>query len=161
MVTVTVNPLPNVLLSDQEICDGETTNIIISNPNAVFGTTFSWTIQSINNVSGATAGAGSLISQLLTTTDGASQGTVVYEVTPRAAGCDGVSSIVTITVNPIPVINNLTVTICSERRVKPILQFLLLLVLPTLGLLTNMVGSVDPLSVTNFWNGCDYGCTKK
>ena len=152
IVTVTVNPLPDVLAADQIICAGETTNIAISNPNAVIGTVFTWTIQSSSNVTGAAPGSGNIIAQTLTTTDGINTGTVVYEVTPHASGCDGLPSIVMVTVNPVPVINDLLVTICSEDILgySPVSS-----VAGTTysWILTNIVGSVDPASVTNFGVG--------
>ena len=148
VVTVTVNPLPDVMVADQEICEGGTTNIVISNPNGMVGTTYNWVVQSATNISGALPGAGSIIAQSLMTVDGTNPGIVVYEVIPTAAGCSGITKTVTVTVNPIPVINNFTEFICSAD----ILNYS-----PTSTvagttfswLLTNMVGSVDPGSVTS------------
>ncbi len=151
-VTVTVNPLPDVSVADQEICDGGTTNIVISNPNGVVGTTFNWVVQSNTNVLGGVPGTGNSIAQTLTTIDGVSQGSIVYEVTPSAAGCDGPSKIVTVTVNPVPLINNLTEFICSDDvlNYSPVST-----VAGTTysWVLINMVGSVDPGSVTLFGVG--------
>ncbi|MCB0526695.1 MAG: PKD domain-containing protein [Saprospiraceae bacterium] len=100
-VDVRVDPTPNVFAPDQTICSGETTNIAITNPNAVAGTTFSWTI-SATNVTGASAGSGNLIAQKLTSTTGNTQGTVDYTITPTANGCIGTPIIITVTVDPIP-----------------------------------------------------------
>jgi hypothetical protein len=38
-------------------------------------------------VTGASGGTGTLISQMLTSTDGVTQGTVTYRITPTANGC--------------------------------------------------------------------------
>jgi hypothetical protein len=114
---VTVSPIPDVAASDQGICSGQSTNVIITNPNGVFGTTFNWTVQSSLNVNGAANGSGNVIGQVLTSADGVSSGTVVYEITPVASGCIGSPITVTVTVSPSPVITNtstqLQTTICS------------------------------------------------
>jgi hypothetical protein len=46
VVVVTVNPIPNVATSVpvQTICDSDFTNINLTNPNLVSGTTFTWTV---------------------------------------------------------------------------------------------------------------------
>ncbi|WP_218022335.1 PKD-like domain-containing protein [Chryseotalea sanaruensis] len=113
-ITVNVNPIPTVLASNASICSGSTTNINITNPNAVTGTTYTWTRVS-TNVSGANAGSGNVISQLLTSTDGINSGNVVYTITPSANGCAGTPSSITVTVNPSPTFNvvNSTTEICS------------------------------------------------
>ncbi|MEO1054217.1 MAG: PKD-like domain-containing protein, partial [Bacteroidota bacterium] len=102
-VDVRVDPTPDVSASDQTICSGETTNIVITNPNGVAGTTFSWIVQSTTNTLGATPGTGAVISQQLASADGDNAGTVVYEITPSAAGCDGTPILVTVTINATPV----------------------------------------------------------
>ncbi len=111
--TLTVNRIPNAFAADAAICSGQTTNIAITNPNAVAGTTFTWTIQSSSNVSNATAGSGNVIAQTLTSTDGVSVGTVTYLIQPSAAGCSGTPYAVTVTVNPIPNVAASPQTICS------------------------------------------------
>src|SRR6185436_4603365 len=42
-VIVTVTPVPDVIASSQTICSGQTTNVAISNPNNVSGTSYTWT----------------------------------------------------------------------------------------------------------------------
>ncbi len=112
-VIITVNPSPVATATpvSQTFCSGGTTSISIS--GSVVGTTFSWTVAQ-TGVSGATAGTGSAIAQLLTAT-GSSIGTAVYTITPVAGGCTGSPITVTITVNPIPVITPIPTaqTICS------------------------------------------------
>jgi len=100
-VIITVNPTPIATATpvSQTFCSGGTTSIAIT--SNVVGTSFSWTVVQ-TNVTGATAGSGSAIAQILTATGG-SIGTVVYTITPAAGGCSGSPQIVTITVNPIPV----------------------------------------------------------
>src|SRR5690606_25138114 len=109
--------IPDVNASNQTICSGESTSVSITNPNGVTGTTFSWTIQGSSNVTGASAGSGGTISQVLNSTDGITSGSVTYRITPTANGCSGSFIDVTVTVNPAPVITNtstqLQTTICS------------------------------------------------
>ncbi|MCF8424165.1 MAG: PKD domain-containing protein [Bacteroidia bacterium] len=100
VAAITINPTPTVVAtpSSQILCSGNTTTITLSSTTA--GTTYSWTANQ-TNVSGATAGSGTLIAQSLTAT-GSTQGTAVYTVTPSANGCSGIPIIVTVSVNPIP-----------------------------------------------------------
>jgi gliding motility-associated-like protein len=100
-VVVTVNPIPNVVVSPaaQTICSGQTTSISFS--GAINNTVFTWNVLSSVGVSGALNGTGNAINQILTTT-GLSQGTVVYEVTPSLNGCVGTPQTITVTVNPVP-----------------------------------------------------------
>src|SRR5690606_39198290 len=99
---VTVRPEPTVAAIDQTICSGQTSAVAISNPNTVAGTTFTWVVESVTNVTGAAAGAGTLISQHLTSTDGVTAGVVVYRITPEANGCIGPYADVTVNVTPVP-----------------------------------------------------------
>ena len=100
-VVVTVNPVPNVVVSPttQTICSGQTTSISFS--GAINNTVFTWNVLSSVGVSGAFNGTGNAINQTLITT-GLSQGTVVYEVTPTLNGCVGMPQTITVTVNPVP-----------------------------------------------------------
>ncbi len=109
--------IPDVAASDKTICSGSNASVSIANPNGVAGTTFSWTVFSSTNATGASAGNGSLISQVLSSANGTTAGTVVYRVTPSASGCPGTPIDVTVTVDPVPVITNspasLIQSICS------------------------------------------------
>jgi hypothetical protein len=116
-VQIQLKTIPDVAASNEEICSGESINIPITNPNGVAGTTFSWFVQSSNNVTGASGGAGTAISQVLTSTDGVTQGTVTYRITPEAVGCVGTPIDVVVTVDPTPVVttpaSSLSQQICS------------------------------------------------
>ncbi|MBL7857635.1 MAG: PKD domain-containing protein, partial [Cyclobacteriaceae bacterium] len=118
-VTVRVYPVPDVQVSPQTICSGALVNVPIT--SNVSGTTFTWSI-STDNVSGASAGSGSTISQVLSSFDGINSGSVTYTITPVANGCFGTPVDVIITVNPIPVMTNLATTlaqqICSEEALN-------------------------------------------
>lgn len=99
--TITVNPTPNVVAtpSSATICSGSSTSIALT--GAVTGTTFAWTLGTVTGVTGASAGSGTTIAQVLNTS-GASPGSVQYIITPTANGCAGTPVTVTITVNPVP-----------------------------------------------------------
>ncbi|MBT1712061.1 T9SS type A sorting domain-containing protein [Fulvivirgaceae bacterium PWU5] len=118
---VSVRPKPTAYADGQTICSGESTTVTISNPNSVAGTTYTWTVLAAgtNNVSGATTGAGNVIRQALTSTDGLNTGTVTYQIIPYSGDCPGVPFDVTVTVKPVPVINNpptdLTQQLCSAE----------------------------------------------
>jgi gliding motility-associated-like protein len=68
-----------------------------------------------NNVTGASNGTGSSITQVLTATSN-NIGEAVYSVTPTVGGCPGIPMLVTVRVNPIPVAtaNAAVTTICSS-----------------------------------------------
>lgn len=85
----TATPLTQVITS------GETTAIALTSDIA--GTTFSWTVVQ-NGVTGATAGSGTSISQVITVT-GTAPGTATYTIIPTAGGVVGNSVTVVVTVN--------------------------------------------------------------
>ena len=99
--TVIVNPLPDVTAtpSSQTICSGSATGIILT--SNVSGASFVWTVAQ-SGVTGATAGSGSSIAQVLTNS-GTTAGTATYTITPTANVCAGTSINVVITVNPLPI----------------------------------------------------------
>ena len=100
-VTITVNPIPDVKYNTEKstICSGTTTNISLT--SGVVGTTYTWTVNATPNVFGALPGNGNLIQQELST-NGLTQGSVVYTITPDSNGCPGSTIDVTITVDPLP-----------------------------------------------------------
>jgi len=111
-VTATVNPIPTASASNQTICSGQTTSMLLN--STIAGTTFSWSAPVQTGVSGGSAGAGSSINQLLSTTSTTS-GTANYTVTPSANSCVGTPIHAIATVNPTPTITNssLSNSICS------------------------------------------------
>ncbi len=116
-VTVTVNPIPTVTATpnSQTFCSGNTTGMALTSSTG--GATFAWTVTQ-TNVSGASAGSGSTISQTLNATSTVA-GTAIYTITPTAGGCSGAPITATVTVNPIPVMTSAgTATICSGGTVN-------------------------------------------
>ena len=113
-ITITVNPIPVVTPSTvlQSVCSGSVSPILLN--SNVTGTVFNWNVVQ-NNVTGASNGTGSSIAQVLTATS-SNIGEAVYSVTPTVGGCPGLSMLVTVRVNPIPVAtaNAAVTTICSS-----------------------------------------------
>ncbi|MES2593033.1 MAG: PKD-like domain-containing protein [Bacteroidota bacterium] len=98
--TITINPAPTVTASslNDTICSGNSTTFSLT--STMPGTIYNWTVIQ-TDVSGASNGSGSSLSQVLATTTTAS-GTAVYFITPSAGGCTGLPITETVTVNPIP-----------------------------------------------------------
>lgn len=114
-VTLTINPEPLITNATAfEICSGSATGI---NLTSSISSTFQWTIGTITGgITGASAGSGSVINQVLTNPSNSLSGTVEYIVTPRssAGGCFGDPVTITVTVNPGPVVTNSpALRICS------------------------------------------------
>lgn len=121
-ITITVYDLPdlNTAPVTQRICDGAVNTIVLSNPNNVPNTLYTWTVVA-TNVTGYTeenVGVTGPIVNTLNLINPNIIGTVVYTVTPIANGCMGTVKTSTVTVNPIPVINANDVTICSDDVVN-------------------------------------------
>ncbi|HNW77193.1 MAG TPA: FISUMP domain-containing protein [Bacteroidales bacterium] len=105
--TVTVIPSPDVYFNPpaQTICSGDTSSIQIL--SSVPGATFSWTVvSSSSNLTGQSAGSGSIIAQIITNSGNTIEN-LTYTVTPESGGCPpGASVPVILTVNPSPIVNN-------------------------------------------------------
>ncbi|WP_035679219.1 PKD-like domain-containing protein, partial [Flavobacterium limnosediminis] len=112
-VTVTVVQTPTVTATpnSQALCSGQSTGIQLQ--GTVPNTTFSWTYAQTGGVTGASNSTGNIISQVLTA--GSVSGTVTYTITPQVGSCTGNPITVTVTVNPVPVVNLNTTTqsICT------------------------------------------------
>ncbi len=100
-VTVFVTPKPIITATPNalSICSGSTATVAFSSsmPNTII----SWNLVQ-TNVIGGIAGTGTSISQNLSTISNAS-GEVVYAIIPSVNGCSANTTLVSITVNPIPV----------------------------------------------------------
>ncbi len=114
VLTVTVNPTPVISTgSTATTCSGTSPNISLT---ASLPSSFSWTIGTISGgITGASAGSGSSINQVLTNPNASSAGSVQYIVTPTSSNgsCVGAAKTITVTVNPAPVVTNTNSTICS------------------------------------------------
>ncbi len=101
-ITATIKKIPNASASNKTICSGSSTNISISNPNNVSGTTYGWTASAQAGIAGASNGSGSLINQTLTNSS-SSRRYVTYTVKPSASGCGGSSITVKAYVDPVSI----------------------------------------------------------
>jgi gliding motility-associated-like protein len=109
-VTITVNPTPEVFGSSAStICSGESPNISLF--PSIAATTFAWTVSQVN-VTGAQAGTGIVINDILTANQ---LGTAIYSVTPTANNCSGTPLNITITVNPAPLPQMSNGIICVDQ----------------------------------------------
>jgi gliding motility-associated-like protein len=98
-VLVTPKPTLTATAASNSICSGSATaiNLVGSMPN----TNFSWNLIQ-NNVTGGSIGTGNIIAQILNTVTNSS-GEAVYAITPSVNGCRGITTTISIIVNPIPV----------------------------------------------------------
>ncbi|MEY2901159.1 MAG: hypothetical protein RLY89_265 [Bacteroidota bacterium] len=114
-VTATINPTPavaNTTLS--AICSGSAFSF---SPTGVpVSTSYSWSnpiVSPVSGLSGVSAQSGQpFISQTLSSTNNLVN-TAIYTVTPATPTCIGNTFTVTVPVNPVPLVPNLSTTICS------------------------------------------------
>ncbi|MEI6061655.1 MAG: PKD-like domain-containing protein, partial [Bacteroidota bacterium] len=114
-LTLTVNPKPVMTNSNSfEICSGAITGI---NLTANIPSTYSWTVGVITGgITGATAGSGTQIAQVLNNPDHIFDGTVTYNISlvSITGFCVNTPFSILVTVHPKPVVTNLaSVTVCS------------------------------------------------
>ncbi len=121
-VTITVNPLPDVIVSNitSTICSGIAANVVLT--SNVAGTLFDWTVVP-TGVSGASAVIDTIgpIAQILTSTLTVA-GTAVYTITPKMNGCLGTDVTSTVTVNPVSTATPAGQTICTGTAPNIILS---------------------------------------
>ena len=118
LLVVTVNPVPIVANSTAIICSANAFNTIPSNVPS--NTTYTWanpTVNPIGAITGTLAQASPqiFIGQTLTNPT-VNPATVIYTVTPKSGTCTGNPFLITVTVNPLPVLNNsntATTAMCS------------------------------------------------
>lgn len=96
-----INPAPVVTNSPtKSICSGTSTNITLTSS---IPSSFSWTIGTITGgITGASAGSGGIIDQVLTNPGSLTPGSVEYLITPISISdpCMGATFTITVTVNP-------------------------------------------------------------
>jgi uncharacterized protein (TIGR02145 family) len=108
---VTVNPVADVYFNPngQTLCSGSSTGISVL--SHVAGALLPWiAVASSPLVSGYSNGAGSSITQPLTST-ATSPETVTYTVSPSFTGCAGIPNSVIVTVDPLPATSY---TVCND-----------------------------------------------
>lgn len=123
--TVTIYPLPDVMISSTtpSICSGQTTNILLS--SSVAGATLDWTtVASSPDLSGySPSGSGDIFETI--SNSGSSPATVTYTITATANGCSSPSpAVYVVTVHPIPdvIISSTTPDICSGETTDIVLS---------------------------------------
>jgi hypothetical protein len=101
---VTVNPLPTITNNPSlTLCSRNNTSLRLT---ASVPSTYSWTLGSVTGgITGASAGNGDSIRNILVNPGNATAGTVEYRVTPRSTpqNCVGPTFSILATVNPLPV----------------------------------------------------------
>ncbi len=117
---VTINPKPSIPKQTRAICSGEPFSLNITNGSGTIlpaNTTYTWSAPTVTSgITGGISGTNATtVSGTLNNTTNTTQ-TATYTVTPTsgiAGNCVGDPFIVEITVNPKPIIGNITRTICS------------------------------------------------
>jgi len=118
VITVTVTPAPVVPVQTASVCSGGTFSTTPANnpPGTIVpvGTTYNWSVPIVTGglLGGASGSGQTSISGTLTNPTNIPQ-TATYTVTPVGPACTGADFILTVTVNPKPVITNKTATICG------------------------------------------------
>ena len=116
-LTFTIYPEPLVTPATKPICSGDEVDLALTSSN-VTGATFTWSVKSVTaGITGASAGIGTSIQDILNNTTGA-PGTVVYTVKAKnpalLLNCEGPGQDISITVNPAPSVININETMCSD-----------------------------------------------
>ena len=112
-VTISVNPLPVMTNANSgTICSGETLNLALTSN---ITSTYSWVASENLNVSGeSTIGQSSMAIDNTLFVTSLNPETVVYTVTPTSNGCAGAAQLVSISVNPLPIMTSVnSATVCS------------------------------------------------
>jgi hypothetical protein len=115
-LSVTVNQKPSIADKTTTVYSGVAFSVTPVNGTDVVpaGTTYSWPLPSVTGAmtGGATGSGEANISGTLNNPTSSAQ-TGTYTVTPTASSCPGSDFTVTVTVNAIPVITDMTSTVCS------------------------------------------------
>jgi hypothetical protein len=119
VASVIVDPIPTLAtnLSSQELCEGQLSTIVLSNPNNVAGTQYIWTVVA-TGVSGAAnqptpVPPGNINTPLTLTTPGPT-GTVNYNIRASANGCLSLQESVQLTLRRQPVVGVPSNTVLCE-----------------------------------------------
>ncbi|MBP6090323.1 MAG: gliding motility-associated C-terminal domain-containing protein [Crocinitomicaceae bacterium] len=118
--TIAVKPIPlatATVNSTNPQCSGETA--LINLTSTVIGTSFTWSSVASAGVSGNTSSSGTTISNTLSNAT-ASDGTVMYTITPTANSCQGLPISSIITVHPIPDLAPInSIAVCPTNAITP------------------------------------------
>ena len=121
--TYTVNPTPTAIATpaSQTICSATAITTIVITGNAVAGVVYNWTRDNTGTVTGiAASGAGNISGTLTNTTN--IPITVTFTIIPTANGCPGAAITATVTVNPIPDVNQpASQVVCNGAPTAPVI----------------------------------------
>ncbi|MCA6480418.1 MAG: hypothetical protein IM557_07450, partial [Chitinophagaceae bacterium] len=120
-LTVSLNPAAQITPLSQTICTGSPFEISpVNNNNNIIvpaNTTYSWSAPAVSgSITGGLAAANAIsISATILSHSRNTVQTAVYSVTPRSAigNCQGATLTVTVFVNPRPVVNPISLSVCS------------------------------------------------
>ena len=123
--TITVNPTPDVAdPTDQVLCVGSSSSVTFTSPLNVSGTVYTWANDNTNTGlgSGSTGNISSFTTTNVTNAPIVSNVTVTPSYTNAGVTCTGSPQTFTITVNPTPIISNISQTLCtgSPMSVAPV-----------------------------------------
>ncbi|HEX6914997.1 MAG TPA: PKD-like domain-containing protein, partial [Chitinophagaceae bacterium] len=115
-LNLTIYPTPSVTTANSlSICSATNPSIALT---ATLPGTFSWTVGTVTGgITGASAGSGATINQILTNPGNSAAGTVEYIVTTTSntGSCTSAPYPITVTVNPTPVVTTAsTAVICNN-----------------------------------------------
>lgn len=99
--TFNVQPIPSINNASETICENIALNIDLDAlSNGITGTSYIWTaVNGTGNITGFSDDTGNVISETLVLSDGETEGTVTYTVTPTTgAGCAGTPGTITVSV---------------------------------------------------------------
>jgi uncharacterized protein YbdZ (MbtH family) len=109
VISLTVTP------SEQTICSGDNTNITIT--SNISGTVFTWeptlTVGNPATTTGYSDGTGPLINQIISNVSGAAS-SISYLIKATADECENRDFTAVVHINPEPVVNNQSATLCSD-----------------------------------------------
>ncbi len=119
IINVVVNPVPTLVTSlpSQDLCNGQTSTIALSNPNSVAGVGYVWTVSTTgisgvsNQATAVPAGAFNVPISLITPSVG---GTANFSVRAVANNCFSVPATVGLTIRPLPTLTVPANTVLCE-----------------------------------------------
>ncbi|MFN8242798.1 MAG: PKD-like domain-containing protein [Ferruginibacter sp.] len=120
--TVLVNPTPNAtaIPATQTVCSGSAITTIVLSSTTAGTTTYSWTRDNTATATGMAASGSGNISGTLTNTTNAPV-TVTFTITPSNSGCSGTPITATVTVDPIPDVNQpANQVVCNNSATTPV-----------------------------------------
>ncbi|MDA9067970.1 hypothetical protein N9K27_04365, partial [Flavobacteriaceae bacterium] len=119
-----INEIPSITNPDsdfeQTICSGDFTELL-EFTSSVENTTFTWSFSTadtyLSGYNNQTTNTGNLSTQNIFNNSNI-PGEVIFQVTPSTIDCEGETKLVIITVNPEPIIDNISEVICTGAEIS-------------------------------------------